>query len=101
MIEIQDLGCGDAQGEALVATSHEAGRIEILHTDYAPGCCPQEIQITPSIIDRTLSVGYALHADVCACLCALDVRYTIAGVGAGAWTIEAAESGVVATVTVP
>lgn len=99
--DIDDLGCEAGSGESVVATSTESGRIDVTHTDYMVGCCPETVDIDLLASGGTLSVDYALVADACDCACMLDVSYSIVDVPSGTWTLVTAPSGASTTVTVP
>ena len=43
--DIEDLGCGDFSGEVITPTSEASGRIDVLHTDYLQGCCPDGVEV--------------------------------------------------------
>jgi hypothetical protein len=97
--EVEDLGCGDG-AEEIVASSHVAGRIDVVHYAYADGCCPESVRVDVSAIGTMLVVDYALVNDFCECICALDASYAIVDVPTGTWTLLSAASGVSAVVEV-
>ena len=99
--DVEDLGCGTATGESLVATAADPGTIDVTHLDYLLGCCPQSVEVDVTASEGTLTVDYTLVDDFCECACMLDVTYTIARVPAGEWTLVAAPSGATTTVSVP
>ncbi len=99
--DIEDLGCGDFSGEVITPTSEASGRIDVLHTDYLQGCCPDGVEVAVATEEMTLNVTYTPTNDVCDCVCGLDVRYAIVGVPAGSWTITSTHSGASASVSVP
>jgi len=97
---VVDLGCGGEDVETLTADSTAPGTIAVTHIDYLLGCCPEEVDVGVSVSGQVLTVDYTLVNDLCECACMLDVTYDIVNVPAGAWTIEAGETGATATVTV-
>lgn len=98
-VEVSDEGCG-IEGATLDLSSTSAGRIDVTHTDYLLGCCPEDVQVDVSTTGSTLSVEYTLISDLCDCACLLDVSYAIVDVPAGRWTVEAPQSGATAEVDV-
>lgn len=99
--DIENLSCGEQTGgEALSASSTQAGRIDVRHVDYGSGCCPQEVAVHIVAATQQLDIEYSPVNDFCECTCQLDVNYAIEGVPAGDWTLNAGYSGASATVTV-
>lgn len=100
--DVEDLGCGSGGDlESLAATAPTAGRIAVTHLNYATGCCPEQVLVTIEASGSTLSVSYEPVNDLCDCACMLDVRYAIADVPSGSWTITHPDTGASATVIVP
>lgn len=99
--EISDDGCGGAASEVLTASATAPGRIDVTHTDYMGGCCPQSVEVAVTAGTDTLSVEYTLVDDLCECYCMLDVSYAIVDVPSGHWALVAGPSGATADVDVP
>jgi hypothetical protein len=100
-VAVEDLGCEAGSGESLTATAPTADRITVTHIDYATGCCPESVNVTVQKSGTTLLVAYDLVNDNCECACLLDVRYAIADVPTGTWTISHPATGTTTTVIVP
>lgn len=98
---IEDLGCGDFSDEVITVNSEVAGRIDVLHTDYLQGCCPDGVEVAVETDGATLRVTYTPTNDVCDCVCGLDVRYSIVNVPSGTWEINFTQGGKSVWVMVP
>ena len=86
------LTCEGATTEALLVLTPEAGALDIEHAGAILGCCPTRfdvhlVQDDPAV--RRLREALTVGEDLCDCACLLTVRYSVQGLEAGRWTIEA------------
>jgi hypothetical protein len=68
----------------LSASFNDAGGLEVIHQAAETGCCPEfSVGAELSLRTGTLTADYLFANDLCECICALDVGYTITGIPEG------------------
>ena len=92
--------CGVGDPEALTLVANGAGTVDVVHDSFDQGCCPDSLAVTISADRETqvMTASYTLGTDECDCVCLLDASYTISGLSAGDWELNAGS--VSGTVTV-
>lgn len=81
-----DSGAGTA--ESFTATDAGGGDIAVVHDGYIADCC-LSFDVGATVSGSTVTVEYTPVGDPCDCRCSYDLAYTIDGVGAGTWTVDA------------
>jgi hypothetical protein len=85
------VGCESDSGTipSLSVNQTGPGALDITHYSARTGCCPEfsaSAELDSSA--KTLTVSYAFENDLCDCICALDVSYSLVDVPAGTWTLK-------------
>jgi hypothetical protein len=86
-----------ATGDALTATVAADG-VHVVDV-YPFSCCAEfEVAVSVALDKHWVTASYTNVGEKCDCMCRYDVRYTIAGLEAGTWTLES-PTGATADVT--
>ncbi len=89
---------GDTAGpETLTVTASGAGTVQVLHQNVPDECCVEH-EVATSISGTTLTIEYPSSGDPCDCMCSYDYSFTVSGLTAGEWTVEAGDASAVVTV---
>lgn len=84
-------GCESDSGTipTLTVSQTGPGALDVAHYSAQTGCCPEfsaSAELDPSA--KTLTVTYNFVNDMCDCICALDVSYSLLDVPVGTWTLK-------------
>lgn len=88
-VSVGDCGGDSAAVENLTATGG-TGQVGVAHLGYRAECCLSfEVSASKDSATSTLLVAYTPTGTPCDCMCAYDIGYTLQGVPAGDWTLNA------------
>jgi hypothetical protein len=84
------LGTTDpATPRRLSAAPAGPGRITVEDDHFADGCCPTPTVTAEASLRRsTIEPAYGLSDDLCDCVAALTLRYTVSGIPAGTYELR-------------
>lgn len=93
---IDDLAVSDCASDSATPTTFSAtggsGQILVSHAGYAASCC-LEFDVSALANGGTIELVYTPKGDPCDCICHYDLSFTIAGVPAGDWDVQAPDGG--------
>ena len=99
---IDGLVVSDCASDSATPTTFSAtggsGQIIVSHAGYAAECC-LTFEVSALANGGIIELVYTPEGEPCDCSCHYDLDFTIAGVPAGAWDVQAPDGGG-ATVTV-
>lgn len=98
-------GCGSSEGrreagpdssdtnepESLTVTAAGAGAIAVSHHNFLDECCVEH-RIKTEVDGTTLTITYPTRGGPCDCRCSYDFDFTVTGLDAGTWTVNAGGS---------
>lgn len=92
---IDGLTVSDCASDSSTPTTFTAtggtGEIQIAHAGYSASCC-LSFDVSAQENGGTIELIYTPVGDPCDCMCHYDLSYTVAGVVAGDWDVQAPDS---------
>lgn len=96
-MEAPDSSYDSGEPETLDVTAAGPGAIAVSHQNVTDTCCLDH-EVSTAVSGTTLTITYPSSGEPCDCICQYDYDFTVSGLAAGTWTVEAGDS--TATVTV-